>query len=283
MAEITKKKRRPLTVRAIRPNVGIEREYRRRLNRLIKLMNDSVMWWIKAEYRKNEERIQSDLAADASPAESLAKKIRKLSRRWGKYVDKETKKLAYWFVHQVETRSNSAMKAALKKIGMTVKYKPSRAERDIMESVIEENVSLIKTIPEQYFAEVEGLVQRSVQAGRDLAQLADDLHERYEITRRRAELISRDQNNKATDALNRARDADLGITQGVWIHVPGKKMSRHTHMLMDGQTFNLAEGIFDPDPHVQRFIHPGELINCNCIYRAVIPTFEEQAGGENDE
>ena len=31
------------TVRAIRPNVGIEREYRRRLNKLIRLMNDSVV------------------------------------------------------------------------------------------------------------------------------------------------------------------------------------------------------------------------------------------------
>lgn len=257
------------TVRAIRPNVGIEREYRRRLNKLIRLMNDSVVWWIRAEYRKQEPRILSDLAADASPAETLAQKLRKLSMRWKKTIEPETKKLAYWFIHQVETRAHSAMKSALKKIGMTVTYRPTRAERDVMQSVIEENVSLIRTIPEQYFAEVEGLVQRSVQAGRDLGWLTDALHERYEITRRRAAVISRDQNSKATDALNRARDADLGITEGIWVHVPGNKSSRHSHVMMDGKRFNLAKGMYDPD--VKRFIHCGELINCNCLYKPIIP------------
>ena len=275
---VKKKKQRAVTVRAIRPNVGIEREYRRRLNKLIRLMNDSVVWWIRAEYRKQEPRILSDLAADASPAETLAQKLRKLSMRWKKTIEPETKKLAYWFIHQVETRSHSAMKSALKKLGMTVNYRPTRAERDVMQSVIEENVSLIRTIPEQYFAEVEGLVQRSVQAGRDLGWLTDALHERYEITRRRAAVISRDQNSKATDALNRARDADLGITEGIWVHVPGNKSSRHSHVMMDGKRFNLVKGMYDPD--VKRFIHCGELINCNCIYKPIIPVLGE---GEKNE
>ena len=279
---VKKKEQKPVTVRAIRPNVGIEREYRRRLNKLVKQMNDSVKWWLSAEYRRNEGKIESIVATDASPAVELQKELRRLFRRWEKVFSEQGKKIAYWLISRVKWRGQSAMKAALKAAGITVKFTPSRAEQYMMSSIIQANVALIKTIPQEYFGRVEGAVQRSVQAGRDLFSLTEELDKSYDITRKRAAMIARDQNNKATDGLNRVRDAGLGITEGIWVHVPGKKSSRHTHMLMDGKRFNLAEGMYDPA--VGRYIHCGELVNCNCIYKPIIPTFGEQAErGENNE
>ena len=74
---------------------------------------------------------------------------------------------------------------------------------DVARALFEENVNLIKSIPQHYFTEVTGLVQRSASMGRDVEFLADELHKRYEITRRRAEFIARDQSNKATEAIKR--------------------------------------------------------------------------------
>lgn len=277
------KKNKPLTVRAVRPNVGIEKEYRRKLNRLIDQMTRSVEWWLRAAYRRNENKIEL-IAQDESPARALQKELRGLFRRWEKVFSAEGKKIAYWLISRAKGRGQAAMKAALKAAGITVKFTPSRAEQYMMSSLIEANVALIKTIPQRYFADVEGMVQRSVQAGRDLYELTEELHANCDITRRRAAMIARDQNNKITDGLNRVRDAGLGIEEGIWVHVPGKKSSRHTHMQMNGKRFKLSEGLFDPA--VGRNVHPGELVNCNCIYKPIIPTFGEptpQEGSENDE
>ena len=164
------------------------------------------------------------------------------------------------------------MRQALKDAGFTVKMKAStRAMNDVERALLLENYNIIKSIPQQYITEVTGLVMRSASTGRDVEFLADELHKRYEITRRRAEFIARDQSNKATEALKRVQDKELGITEGIWVHVPGKKTSRHTHQLMNGKKFVITEGLYDSD--VKRKVLCGELPGCQCTYRAVIPEF----------
>lgn len=93
----------------------------------------------------------------------------------------------------------------------------------------------------------------------------------YAITKRRAKLIARDQSNKATQAIRSIEAKELGITEGVWVHVPGAKSSRKTHMQMNGKRFRLDEGLYDSA--VGRKVLPGELVACNCTFRAVIPEF----------
>ena len=54
-------------IRAIKPNAGIRAKYRKRLVSLLDEMQRSVVWWLRAEYRKQETRI----AQDAPPASDL--------------------------------------------------------------------------------------------------------------------------------------------------------------------------------------------------------------------
>ena len=114
-------------------------------------------------------------------------------------------------------------------------------------------------------------MQRSIIQGRDVASLRDELQGRFGVTRNRAKLIARDQSNKAFQAIKRAENQQLGIKEGIWVHVPGTKSSRKTHMRMNGKRFKLNEGLYDSD--VKRKVLPGELVACNCVYRAVIPEF----------
>lgn len=254
-------------IRAIKPNAGIRAKYRRRLLSLIDEMQRSVVWWIRAEYRRQEARI----ARDASPASDLQGRLTRLFRYWMKRWRDSAESFARDFVDSTRRRTEASMKQALKDAGFTARMDGNRAMNDVARALFEENVNLIKSIPQHYFTEVTGLVQRSASMGRDVEFLADELHKRYEITRRRTEFIARDQSNKATEALRRVRDKELGITEGIWVHVPGKKTSRHTHRLMNGKTFIIAEGLYDPD--AKRKVLCGELPGCQCTYRAVIPEF----------
>lgn len=262
-------KRTEIVLRPVRPNLGIEIAYRKRLDALIEEMHASVLYWLRAAYRKQEPRI----AIDETPADALRRSIRNLSKRWLRKFDDMAGKLAEHFAQSVEKRSSGALKKILKDGGWTVEFKMTPAMRDIADATVNANVALIKSIPAQYMEQVEGIVMRGVQTGRDLGQVSQDLQSRLGVTKRRAAFISRDQNNKCTAAFNRARQLELGITEAVWVHSGGGKEPRPTHLKAGREKtrFDIAKGWYDP--HEGKWIQPGELINCRCTSRPLIRGF----------
>ena len=71
--------------------------------------------------------------------------------------------------------SDSAFRQALKEAGWSVEFKMTPAVRDAFNASLEENVGLIRSIPEKYLQQVEGTVMRSYSAGRDLATMVKEL------------------------------------------------------------------------------------------------------------
>jgi len=255
-------------LRPVHPNAGIEAEYRRKLDVLIEEMHRSVLYWIRSAYRQNEP-----LATDETPAAALQKAMRELSKRWLKQFDDAADRLARYFSRSVEKRSSAALRKILKDAGLTVEFAMTPAMRDVLGATVNQNVVLIKSIPREYLGQVEGIVMRGVQTGRDLGQVSKDLQERLGVTKRRAALISRDQNNKATAAFSRARQMEVGLTEAVWVHAGGGHEPRPTHLKAGRERtrYRISEGWFDPAE--KKFIQPGELINCRCIGRPVIRGF----------
>jgi uncharacterized protein with gpF-like domain len=94
------------------------------------------------------------------------------------------------------TRAGRALNEDLKTLFVETREK---AKQDL-DSV----PSYHKAIRLQRITNVEGLVMRSVQTGRDLGQLTTDLQEQFGVTRRRAAFIARHQSNKATASMTRA-------------------------------------------------------------------------------
>ena len=178
---------------------------------------------------------------------------------------------ANWFVmktrNYVERAQNSAIKAAGVN-GFDIRFDRGIVSNDAFTALVHQNVSLISSIGEKYLSDVEGAVMRAVSAGRDVGQLKRDLSDRYGITTRRADFIARDQCNKATESIARANDIETGVEEGVWIHIGGKFSSRETHKEMDGKKFDLKKGMYDK--RVGRYVMPGELPGCQCIYQPVL-------------
>ena len=153
-----------------------------------------------------------------------------------------------------------------------MKFRLTPAMRDVLDATVAENVSLIKSIASEYHTQVEGLVMRSVTAGRDLSFLTKELQERYGVTRRRAEFISLDQNNKATASLQRARQLELNLGTGIWMHSGGGRHPRPTHVKNNGKQFSIRDGW--PDPALKgKKIWPGTEPNCRCVWRPVVQGF----------
>lgn len=228
-------------------------------------MSSSVNYWLGAEYRRNE----SEIVGDASPAKSLNKKLLDVMATWRETFDKKAESIALWFVRRSNTYASKSVSNKFKVQGMSVSMRITPEVQNVLDSIYETQVSLIKSIPEQYLTQVSVLVQESVTLGRDVAYLKDELQHRYGITERRAKVIARDQNAKASNAIAVERSRQAGITHGIWVHrAGGSKSFRHSHVKMNGTEFELAKGCWDD--HEKKWVMPGELINCRCEYRPVI-------------
>lgn len=249
----------------VRPNVGIEAAYRRKLDALVKEMHDSVLFWISQAYRQNEP----EMAADASPAEMLRRAFSRVARRWQRKFDDMAPKLASYFATAATERADGALASILKEGGMTVEFKMTPAVNDVFRATVFENVNLIKSIASQHLTQVQGMVMRSVQTGRDLGALRKEIEGQFGVTRRRASLIAKDQNNKATAVITRARQTELGITQALWMHSSAGKHPRPSHVAADGKTYDVTKGMYLDGV----WTFPGREINCRCVSRSVIPGF----------
>ena len=271
------------TLKPIFPPAGIEREYEKRLKKAVREMEHSVVYWLRARYHANESKIVGDSATD-----DLLKAFRKLLHQWERNFRELADVLPKWFVNKIRgyvTNNLAQQTKPLKDAGLGFNLKfsyMSQRERQTFQAIVKENVNLIKSIARESLTQVEGIVLRNIEAGHDLARMTEELHKQFGVTERRARMIARDQTNKATNNLSRQRLLSYGINKGIWMHTASGKTYRETHALdhtqggMDGAEYFIDEGCYDPNPNVQDYIQPGELVNCYCVCRPVIPQLSEE-------
>ena len=273
---LIQRKPRETTLRPVRPNAGLEAEFRRKLTKLVAEMHESVVYWTTATYRGNEPEV-TQLGQDESPAAALRAIMRKLASRWLRNFEEAAPKLAQWFATAVKDRSDATLRKILKDGGFSIEWKMTPAMNDAMQATIGEQVSLIKSIPSQYFTQIEGMVMRSVTTGRAVGDLAKDLEKAFGVTTRRARFIALDQSNKASATLTRVRQLEsVGAdAEAIWVHSAGGKVPRPSHVKAGREKtrYRVSEGWYDPDEGEK--ILPGQLINCRCCSRLVIPALDK--------
>jgi len=165
----------------------------------------------------------------------------------------------------------------------SVKFAMTDRMRDAVKTELRNNVDLISSrqikdgpsIPRKAFAEIRAMAKESIEKGRDLVGMTKHLEHRFGITRRRAALIARDQNNKMTSAFHRVRQMDSGITKAVWIHTAASMQPREEHEQWgeEGAIFDVEEGMYSEVDGEE--VWPGTPINCGCLSQSIIPGYEE--------
>ena len=254
----------------------VEAKFRTELDRMVERMQRVTVREHDKLYRSPEA---PTVAMDASFSSMAARLVRELTRRFTALFVDRAGGLAKAWAEGISRQSAVGLGQSLKDVsgGVTLKTDViSGAVADVVKASIKQNVALIKSIPREYFLEIEGEVMRSIQTGRGMADLQPFLEKRYGITKRRAALIARDQTSKATAAINRARMQGLGVKKFKWLHSMGGKEPRPLHKnVLNGNVYS-----FDDPPVIDERTgekgFPGQLINCRC---RMVPVIEFKAEG----
>lgn len=132
---------------------------------------------------------------------------------------------------------------------------------------VDENVSLISTIPEETLDKMRDIVYDGFANGKTTTRMVKEIQKVYGVSRRRAELIARDQTAKLNGKIQQAQQLDAGITEYIWYSV-GDERVRKSHRALNGKKFSWNEPPI-VDERTGRRCHPGEDYQCRCIARPV--------------
>jgi SPP1 gp7 family putative phage head morphogenesis protein len=131
-----------------------------------------------------------------------------------------------------------------------------------MTEVRRANVALIRSIGEEYLAQVEELVTVATTQGIRAEALQRALVERLGVAQSRAELIAVDQVLRSNSQLAQERYQRVGITSYRWSTSRDERV-REGHAALEGDVFR-----FDSPPVVDpsgRRANPGQDYRCRCV------------------
>lgn len=142
---------------------------------------------------------------------------------------------------------------------------------DITKALIEENILLIKSIPEKYFFDIRQAVFDVLINGKGVNELIAYFEKYKNITKKRARLIAGDQIRKAYTALIKAKMIEHGLDKFQWIYTYESITPRKLHIKLNNTICSISDPpiIENKNNKIIKGL-PGQLINCKCKMRPVI-------------
>ena len=199
------------------------------------------------------------LTEDAEPTQNLfSRSIRNIVKPFINRVENLTKRQ---FVNEFKRQTGS------EPLEKQVNVEP------FLRDALRTNISLIKTIHQDYFSRLSAEVQNAVGKG----MLSRDLQEKIinisKISKNRAKLIARDQIGKLVGDIEQARQIKLGVTEYIWRTVRDGRVRSFSntsgssdHARLEGtiqKWSNPPVTVFKGKRAGERN-HPGKDIVCRC-------------------
>jgi uncharacterized protein with gpF-like domain len=262
--------------------VGVAARYNRALQSLTLEMTHTAQREITALFRHPDVvdyfTKLGAAAMDISPASQARILTNQLKDRFDQLFNQHAKPDATKMMDEAAAASEAAVSISLRALsaGLTLKTDVvTGTMREFMTATIANNVSLIKSIPSEFFRDVQQAVLSSIADGKGLDDLTTFFEDQHGVQSRRAKNIALDQTHKAYNGLNKGRMQAVGIQAFEWIHSGGGLHPR-IHHLDPPEAGGLNGGVFSFDklPIIdlntgERGI-PGQAINCKCTMRPVI-------------
>jgi SPP1 gp7 family putative phage head morphogenesis protein len=262
-------------------NAAQRQKYVNALERLVEQMTEATKKQVSRLFHGEiaDDYFEQQEAASAMDA-SLASKARKLmnalTRTFTQLFSKKSVLFAERMVNGAAQASKTNLHGSLKQLSGGLSLKTGvvpKGMEDIARALIAENVSLIKSIPQEYFKNVTGAVMRSITTGNGLADLVPEIKKYQGQSDRRAKNLAIDQTRKAYNSINKARMQAIGVRQFEWVHSGGGQKPRESHMKISGHIFDFenleaqqaALGVPKADQGI-----PGYPVNCGCTMIPVI-------------
>ena len=270
-------KNRDVTLRGtdLRYNVSQQLKYERALTRMVQEMTNETKRSVKRLFQSETARVYLS-AQDASVGSQARILMNSLLDKFTQLFSFRSKTLAERMLNGAAQVSKATLHSSLKQLsgGLSLKtgVVPAGME-EVSKAIIAENVSLIKSIPQEYFKNVTGAVMRSITVGQGMADLLPQIQKYDGQTERRAKNLALDQTRKAYNAINKERMQKVGVRQFEWVHSGGGQKPRESHLKIDGHIFDFdklesqqaALGVPPEDQGI-----PGYPVNCRCTMVPVV-------------
>lgn len=263
---------------------GVADRYARKLQRLADEMTATTKREVTALYRHpdvvsyfEKKNAAVSFAMDVSPASQARILTNDLKNRFDTLFRAVAPELAAGMVDQANEASEDAMAASLRELSGGLKLKTDLLTGtldEFMKASVAGNVALIKSIPSEFFTDVQGAVLRSITDGKGLDDLTKFFEDQQGVQSRRAKNIAIDQTHKAYNGLNAERMKRVGVGKYEWRHSGGGLHPRPLHQSYAGRIFS-----FDKPPVIDEHTGergiPGQAINCRCT---MVPVVEFEDG-----
>ena len=142
---------------------------------------------------------------------------------------------------------------------------------------IDQNVLLIKSIPNQTLDTMRQIILDSYANGKLTRDVQREIQKEYLTTKQKARLLARDQLAKLNADISQAQQQDAGVNRYRWSDSDDERV-RKCHAELDGQIFSWDEPPemwYDTKSkgrvYTGRRCHPGQDICCRCV---AIPVFD---------
>lgn len=250
------------------------REYRRITNSYMTLLNKAVSEYmpeIKTALKQEKENTRTDSLSDLWLVvhEAVARMSAKVDELTNKF-DLE-KKLNYLAGLTVKLSVKEWKKVVKSTLGIDLldDYYLGEFYRQQTKMWVAENVGLIKSIPQETLAKMQDIVLNGFQSGRTTTAIVKEIRQAYGVSKRKAQLIARDQMAKLNADITESQQRDAGVKEYTW-RSSGDSRVRERHRALDGKVFS-----WDEPPVVDlktgRRCHPGQDYQCRCV---AVPRFD---------
>lgn len=269
IAILDKKKpggKKPKTLGKLNEPRGLEVRYRRELLAIVSAMKKYVNQRIIPLVRSFEREYMAD-----DYGEAIQQALEEFSSRFLN-IEEIAAGIAASSVFQVVRSSRSKLLNRIKrKTGKDI-FSPEPDMDSFLRIKIAENVSLIKSIPEQYSNKLNTIIYEGITKDLRASDIAKSIRELSGVTERRAKFIARDQVAKLNSQITTKRMEALGIKKYIWRTSKDERVrgrpgglypnARPSHWAREGKIFRI-----DKPPAGG---HPGEDYGCRCEREAII-------------
>ena len=265
--EVLRTGRRKPTLKPVHASKAVQNDYMMQLKKLVDRMNKDVQLALMPALKSSESKYRG-YTAD-SWLDDIMRSMNNLKKQYSSTVLESFAELvSRRFVKQADNynKRKSAVSFGINALG-------ADSTQDYLKFAIHNNVSLIKSIPTQFFGDIESAVLNGINDGASYKDLQDIIERRYNVTESRARLIARDQTAKVNGQLTATRQVDAGIDKFEWLTSDDERV-RDSHKDLEEDETEHGRGVYlwsqPPRGLKGRRIIPGFEFQCRCVAIPVV-------------
>ena len=260
-----------------------EREFKRICNGYMRIVNQTLqenlpeLMEAYKLHQHGDSRFDDvrDLEAKARAVfEKIFKEVEQKLARYG--LDDMVKKIARMTKNTTLREWKRSVKETLG-IDLFSDYYNGAFYEHALRRWVDENVLKIKSIPTEALGEMQQIVMNGYRRGASITQITKEIQEQYKLSRRKAQLLARDQVSTLNSQISRMQQEDAGCKKYRWSDSRDSRV-RDCHRSLNGKVFSWddpPEMWYDTKSsgrvYTGRRCHPGEDFCCLCV---PIPVFD---------